>query len=383
MTVDRIVERDGRDAPCRTHEIPLGHGRRRARPAAGRGRPATTPTRGSPTATATRRTRCSASPASAASCAQPILPGHPDLLAEAVYAARREQAQSVGDVLLRRTRLGAARRARACWTSPDAVLRVAAGGRRRGGLGRRSACGAEADAFRAEAAAEGLARLMSTALAGAGRGGARRAVGAPSAARSSGASASEADYADIAAELDVRREQVADLLVARPPGGRPRSSTATPPPPRVTPQCAPARRVAGGPAGRRAGHRARPRPRRRARRRLRAVPGRPARAPARRASPAARWATATRHAAAGARAGAPAARAPDADPRRRLAAGGRRGRSRCCSRWRSPFGGGDDASPPPRPPRPRSARAPSTPRAATRSRRPASSSARRRARTAK
>src|SRR5258708_22006971 len=24
MTVDRIVERDGRDAPCRTHQIPLG-----------------------------------------------------------------------------------------------------------------------------------------------------------------------------------------------------------------------------------------------------------------------------------------------------------------------------------------------------------------------
>ena len=23
-TVDRIVERDGRDAPCRTHEVPLG-----------------------------------------------------------------------------------------------------------------------------------------------------------------------------------------------------------------------------------------------------------------------------------------------------------------------------------------------------------------------
>ena len=24
MTVDRIVERDGRDAPCRTHQVPLG-----------------------------------------------------------------------------------------------------------------------------------------------------------------------------------------------------------------------------------------------------------------------------------------------------------------------------------------------------------------------
>ena len=38
--------------------------------------------------------------------ARPILEGWPDLLAEAVYAARHEQALSVGDVLLRRTRLG-------------------------------------------------------------------------------------------------------------------------------------------------------------------------------------------------------------------------------------------------------------------------------------
>jgi glycerol-3-phosphate dehydrogenase len=34
------------------------------------------------------------------------VPGHPDLLAEVVIAARREQARSVSDVLLRRTRLG-------------------------------------------------------------------------------------------------------------------------------------------------------------------------------------------------------------------------------------------------------------------------------------
>ena len=33
------------------------------------------------------------------------MPGRPDLLAEVVYAARREQARTVGDVLLRRTRL--------------------------------------------------------------------------------------------------------------------------------------------------------------------------------------------------------------------------------------------------------------------------------------
>jgi glycerol-3-phosphate dehydrogenase len=35
-----------------------------------------------------------------------IVPDLPDLLAEAPFAARNEQAQSVADVLLRRTRLG-------------------------------------------------------------------------------------------------------------------------------------------------------------------------------------------------------------------------------------------------------------------------------------
>jgi glycerol-3-phosphate dehydrogenase len=38
--------------------------------------------------------------------ARPIVPGQPDLLAEAAIAARLEQARTVGDVLLRRTRLG-------------------------------------------------------------------------------------------------------------------------------------------------------------------------------------------------------------------------------------------------------------------------------------
>jgi glycerol-3-phosphate dehydrogenase len=55
--------------------------------------------------------------------AEPIVPGHPDLLAEVVIAARREQARSVADVLLRRTRLGlvAAPELR----DPDATLAVA------------------------------------------------------------------------------------------------------------------------------------------------------------------------------------------------------------------------------------------------------------------
>src|SRR5262249_51776097 len=38
--------------------------------------------------------------------AEPIVSGRPDIRAEIVIAARREQACSVADVLLRRTRLG-------------------------------------------------------------------------------------------------------------------------------------------------------------------------------------------------------------------------------------------------------------------------------------
>ncbi len=57
--------------------------------------------------------------------AQPIVPGLPDLLAEAVHAARHEQARTVGDVLLRRTRL-ALLDAAAVSQSGGAVERVAA-----------------------------------------------------------------------------------------------------------------------------------------------------------------------------------------------------------------------------------------------------------------
>ena len=59
-----------------------------------------------PRATATRPTTCWRSPARAPRLAAPIVAGHPDLLAEAPFSASREQALSVGDVLLRRTRLG-------------------------------------------------------------------------------------------------------------------------------------------------------------------------------------------------------------------------------------------------------------------------------------
>ena len=121
LTVDRLVERDAREAPCRTHEIPLGQA-----VAAGDLQRVEGVPEESYAALAARYGYAAhdvlALAAARGELAQPILPGQPDLLAEAALAARREQARSVGDVLLRRTRLGllAARE-----LSEDPVRRVA------------------------------------------------------------------------------------------------------------------------------------------------------------------------------------------------------------------------------------------------------------------
>ena len=105
LTVDRIVERDGRDAPCRTQEIPLGAPVDPAvlRRVAGVSEDAYPRLAG-------RYGHAAAAvldvAAGDAELARPIVAGLPDLLAEAAFAARHEQARSVGDVLLRRPRLG-------------------------------------------------------------------------------------------------------------------------------------------------------------------------------------------------------------------------------------------------------------------------------------
>ena len=105
LAVDRIVEREGREAPCRTHEIPLGlpvdpdelqhvpsvdaqsreHLARSLRP---------------------RRAVRAAPRRGRAAAGARISPGLPDIAAEAAFAAAHEQASAIGDVLLRRTRLG-------------------------------------------------------------------------------------------------------------------------------------------------------------------------------------------------------------------------------------------------------------------------------------
>ena len=154
LAVDRIVERDGRDAPCRTHEIPLGM----AVDAAGLPRVEGVPD-GSYAQLADRYGHAARDvlmlAAERGELAQPILPGHPDLLAEAVFAARREQARSVGDVLLRRTRLGLTGARALCAPGEQAPERVAAALAPELGWDATQR-GAAAAAFRAEAEAEGL-----------------------------------------------------------------------------------------------------------------------------------------------------------------------------------------------------------------------------------
>ena len=153
MTVDRLVERDGRDAPCRTGEIPLGMpvdaneltrvegvGEEAYEQLAGRYGFAAHDV----LTTAAER----------GELAQPILPGMPDLLAEAAFSARREQARSVSDVLLRRTRLGLTAARRLCAPGEQAPERVArALGAELGWDDAR--CAAEAERFRADAVGGG------------------------------------------------------------------------------------------------------------------------------------------------------------------------------------------------------------------------------------
>jgi glycerol-3-phosphate dehydrogenase len=105
LAVDRLVEREAREAPCRTHEIPLGQAVSVADLPRVEGVPEE-----SYAALAARYGYAAhevlALAAERGELAQPIVPGQPDLLAEATLAARREQARSIGDVMLRRTRLG-------------------------------------------------------------------------------------------------------------------------------------------------------------------------------------------------------------------------------------------------------------------------------------
>jgi glycerol-3-phosphate dehydrogenase len=154
MTVDRIVEREGRDAPCRTHQVPLGM---TVDPAA---LPRVPGVPEEAYAQLAGRYGHAAHEVLAVAAerpelAAPIQPGMPDLLAEAAYAARREQARTVGDVLLRRTRLALTAARDVAVPGADAPRRVAAVlAAERGWDAKKEA--SETDAFRAEAEAEGV-----------------------------------------------------------------------------------------------------------------------------------------------------------------------------------------------------------------------------------
>jgi glycerol-3-phosphate dehydrogenase len=154
LAVDRMVERDNQDAPCRTHEIPLGLAVAPEELPRVEGVP-----EDAYEALAGRYGHAAHDvlrvAAERGELAQPIVAGLPDLLAEATFSARREQAQSVGDVLLRRTRLGLLASRELLGDGGAPVRRVAeAVGRELGWDPAR--VDAEVDRFAADAAAEGI-----------------------------------------------------------------------------------------------------------------------------------------------------------------------------------------------------------------------------------
>ncbi|MCX6387123.1 MAG: glycerol-3-phosphate dehydrogenase/oxidase [Solirubrobacterales bacterium] len=105
MTVDRIVQREVADAPCRTRDTVLGVVVDPNELPRVEGVPAE-----SYEALAGRYGKVAvdilAVAAERGQLAQAIVPGLGDILAEVVWAAREQQATTVGDVLLRRTRIG-------------------------------------------------------------------------------------------------------------------------------------------------------------------------------------------------------------------------------------------------------------------------------------
>jgi glycerol-3-phosphate dehydrogenase len=155
MAVDALVERDGRYAPCRTHEIPLGQLVEPDRLTRVEGVPER-----AYEALASRyghdAERVLAIAAERRVHAEPVLPDHPDLMAEVVYAVRHQQARTLGDVLLRRTRLGLLSGRTLAAPDAEEPLRVAQvlGAEFRWDATR---VAAEVAAFREEAASEGIA----------------------------------------------------------------------------------------------------------------------------------------------------------------------------------------------------------------------------------
>jgi glycerol-3-phosphate dehydrogenase len=155
LAVDRLVEREGREAPCRTHEIPLGQ------PVDPDELPRMEGVQEDAYPALAARYGFAAEQVlglvgAQPDLAQPIVDGHPDLLAEAPFSVLREQSQTVGDVLLRRTRLGLLAAPSLCPPGSAAPRRVAEA--MAGPLGWDEArVDAETERFTSEAEAEGIA----------------------------------------------------------------------------------------------------------------------------------------------------------------------------------------------------------------------------------
>ncbi len=125
LAVDRIVEREAREAPCRTHEIPLGQ------PVDPDELPAAPSVDAESRGHLARRYGHAAQFVLQLAEADPGLGRRisaelPDIAAEAAFAAVHEQARTLGDVLLRRTRLGLLDGRRLALPESEGVSAVAA-----------------------------------------------------------------------------------------------------------------------------------------------------------------------------------------------------------------------------------------------------------------
>jgi glycerol-3-phosphate dehydrogenase len=124
LAVDRIVEREGREAPCRTDQIQLGM------PVDPEALPEAAGVEEESSAHLAARYGHAANlvmrlAAVDTDLAARVSPDLPDIVAEAAFAADHEQAHSVADVLLRRTRVGLLDARRLCEATADGPRAVA------------------------------------------------------------------------------------------------------------------------------------------------------------------------------------------------------------------------------------------------------------------
>jgi glycerol-3-phosphate dehydrogenase len=124
LAVDRVVEREGREAPCRTQEIQLGM------PVEADSLPEAAGVDDESRAHLASRYGHAANLVVRLAAADPTLaarisPGLPDIAAEAAFAVDHEQAHTVADVLLRRTRLGLLDARALCAEGAEGPARVA------------------------------------------------------------------------------------------------------------------------------------------------------------------------------------------------------------------------------------------------------------------